>query len=117
MISTRLHGILDYVSALILIALPWMTGVEGRNPETAVPVSLGVATIIYSLCTNYEFGAFRLLPMNTHLILDLANAVILSASPVLFGFIDNIYLPYLIVGLVELVIIVLSSLQRKVSSS
>ena len=116
MISSKLHGILDYVFAVILITLPWIAGVEGKNPETAVPVILGVSTIIYSLCTDYKLGVFRLLPMNIHLILDLATAVILAASPVLFGFLDNIFLPYLLVAVVELVIIVLSSLQRNVSS-
>src|SRR6476620_3626806 len=92
MISTRLHGILDYSVAIVLLAFPWLFSVAGITAETIVPVSLGIATILYSLCTRYEWGEWKILPMRIHLLLDLVNAIILAVSPLWFGYIDRIYL-------------------------
>ena len=46
-IPTKIHGLLDYAVAIILIALPWILGTHGKNAQTVVPVTLGVLTIIY----------------------------------------------------------------------
>jgi hypothetical protein len=108
MIPTKLHGILDYIVASILIAFPWIFGTFGDNAEIYVPITLGMMTIVYSLCTRYELGVFKIVPMNTHLVFDLVQAILLASSPWLFKFIDRLYLPYLIAGFLELFVIVLS---------
>ena len=69
--------------------------------ETWVPVILGVAAIVYSACTVYEWGVFPLLAMPFHLMLDAASGVLLAASPWLFGFSGVVWAPHLIVGLFE----------------
>ena len=55
--------------------------------------------ILMSLITNYEAGAFRIISMKTHLTMDVIVGIFLAASPWLFGFADEVYLPHLIVGL------------------
>jgi hypothetical protein len=70
--------------------------------ETWVPVILGVGAIGYSLVTDYELGLVRKIPMATHLGLDAGSGVVLAASPWVFGFAEIIYLPHLILGLVEI---------------
>ena len=107
-IPTRVHGMLDYVVAIFLIAMPWVFGFADHAEARWVPVALGIATIIYSLFTDYEYGLIRRIPFKTHLVLDTINGVVLAASPWLFGFSEYIYLPHLLVGLMELGVVLLS---------
>jgi hypothetical protein len=64
-------------------------------------VALGVGTIAYSLLTDYELGLIKVIPMPVHLALDAANGALLSASPWLFGFADDVSAPHLGLGLFE----------------
>ena len=70
MIPTRIHGYLDYLVGLVLIASPWLFGFADGGPEQWIPIILGVAALTYSLMTNYELGAVRVIPMPVHLMLD-----------------------------------------------
>jgi hypothetical protein len=101
MLSTRIHGVLDYVMGLTLIALPFLADF-GAGPQTTVMVGLGSALIIYSLCTNYELGLLDGISMRTHLTLDLLSGIFLAASPWIFGFADTMYMPHLLLGIGEI---------------
>jgi hypothetical protein len=101
-ISTKAHGVLDYMMGVLLIASPWLFGFATGGPEQWIPVALGVSALIYSLLTNYEMGAVRTISMSTHLTLDLMSGILLAASPWIFGFADTVYLPHLILGLAEI---------------
>ena len=103
-ISTKIHGYLDYIVALGLIAAPLILSQAPYGAETWVPVGLGIATIIYSLFTDYENGYFRKMSMRAHLGLDVMNGVFLAVSPWLFGFADHIWVPYVVVGLIEIMV-------------
>lgn|SRR5690606_7640758 len=102
-IPTKVHGVLDYLVGILLIAAPWVLGFARGGAETWVPVALGTGTILYSLMTDYELGLSKSISMPTHLSLDLVGGVLLAASPWLFGFSEYVYLPHLIVGLFEIV--------------
>lgn len=101
LISTRTHGFMDYLVGLLLIISPWALGFARGGAETWVPLWLGVATFIYSLLTNYEWGVVRTISMRTHLMLDILSGIFLAASPWIFHFSDYVYLPHLIVGIFE----------------
>ncbi len=101
-ISTRAHGVLDYVVGGLLIASPWLFDFARGGVETWLPVILGAGAILYSLVTDYELGAVRKLSMRSHLWLDALSGVLLAASPWLFGFAEYVYLPHLIIGLAEI---------------
>jgi hypothetical protein len=101
-IPTKVHGILDYLAGILLIASPWLFGFANDGAETWVPVVLGAMALVYSLCTDYELGAVKLLSMPVHLILDLLSGIVLAASPWIFGFSDTVYLPHLILGIFEI---------------
>jgi len=101
-ISTRVHGMLDYLVGALLIAAPWLFGFADGGAETWVPVVLGAGAIVYSLFTDYELGMVRSIPMPTHLMLDIGSGVLLAVSPWLFGFADRVWEPHLIVGLIEI---------------
>ena len=100
-ISTKTHGVLDYLMGIILIAAPWVLGFARQGAETWVPVVLGAGAILYSLMTNYELGMTKLISMRTHLGLDLMSGMFLALSPWIFGFNDLVYLPHLILGIAE----------------
>lgn len=102
MISTRTHGILDYIIGLALIAAPWLFGFAESGAATATPVTIGAAIILFSLFTNYELGVVRVIPMKVHLGLDLVLGIFLAISPWLLAYAEIIWWPHLIVGLVVL---------------
>ena len=100
-ISTRAHGIMDYLMGVLLIAAPWLFGFARGGAETWIPVILGLSAIGYSLFTDYELGVSRSIPMKTHLALDIASGIFLALSPWIFGFSDYVYIPHLILGIAE----------------
>lgn len=101
-IPTKVHGILDYLVGAVLIAAPWILGFADGGAETWVPVVLGAGAILYSLFTNYELGVIRTIPMGTHLMLDYVSGALLAASPWFLGFADEVWVPHLVFGLLEI---------------
>lgn len=97
-IPTRVHAILDYVMGALLIVVPlaWMNETE---PAAAwVPIIIGASVIVYSLITAYEYSIAKLIPMSGHLLLDGIGGAVLAASPWIFGFADQIWIPHVILG-------------------
>lgn len=101
-IDRKTHGYLDYIVGVLLVAAPWLLGFNNDGPAMWVPVILGAGTILYSLFTDYEMGAFRAIPFGAHLTIDVVSGLFLASSPWLFGFADEVYLPHLVVGILEL---------------
>src|SRR5690606_2058256 len=101
-ISTRVHGMTDYVVALLLIAAPWLFGFAEGGAETWVPVILGCGVILYSLMTAYEMGIVPAISMPAHLGLDALGGLFLLASPWIFQFAELIWWPHVVVGLLEI---------------
>ena len=80
-IPTLIHGILDYVTAPTLIALPRMMGWGTRI--TALLTGTGTGVLGYSVMTRYELGLLKVLPMKTHLMIDMASGGMLALSPLM----------------------------------
>jgi hypothetical protein len=78
-ISTRMHGILDYVTAPTLVVLPRMLGWGQR--VTLLLNGAGAGVLAYSVLTRYELGLLKVLPMKVHLALDIASGGMLALSP------------------------------------
>jgi hypothetical protein len=107
-ISSKVHGVLDYSVGIFLIIVPWLAGFARQGAETWVPVFLGAAALLYSLFTNYELGRFKIIPFKTHLVIDFLSGMLLSASPWLFDFKEQVYWPHLILGMLEMAVVLLS---------
>ena len=101
-LSTKTHGIIDYLMALVLISSPWLFNFDRNGAETWVPVGLGIGVILYSLITDYELGVSGIISMRTHLIIDILGGALLAASPWLFGFHDYVSTPHVILGIAEI---------------
>lgn len=101
-IPTKVHGVLDYLTGLLLIASPWIFGFADGSAAQWVPVVLGLGALVYSLLTRYELGVAPVISMPAHLGLDLASGALLAASPWLFNFDERVFWPHLILGLFEI---------------
>lgn len=77
-ISTKTHALIDYAWAAVVPALPHL--LRGGPTTTRLLAGTGLGTLAYSLLTHYELGAFKVLPMTTHLTLDLLSGLALVAA-------------------------------------
>ena len=103
-VSTKSHGVLDYLTGAALLAASKALGLED-TPSSARALQLaGGGATAYSLLTDYELGVAKVLPMPVHLALDAASGALLASSPWLFGFASNgtrYWLPHVLVGAQE----------------
>ena len=106
-LPTRVHGFLDYIVGVALIAAPWIFQFSEYRAATVVPIVLGIGLTLYSLLTDYELGLARVLPMAMHNLFDIVAGIFLAASPWIFGFADesaNVWVPHVIVGIAVIVL-------------
>ena len=80
-VSTKTHGVLDYLSLGTLLAAPRILGWGSR--VTNLLTGAAVGTLAYSLLTRYELGVLKTLPMPAHLALDGMQGALLCAAPTL----------------------------------
>lgn len=104
-INTKVHGVIDYLFNLFLIASPWIFGYhKAESAAEWVSIIIGATSLVISACTNYEFGLFKLINMRMHLLLDAFFGVVLALSPWIFAFYDVVYKPHLYMGVVAMAI-------------
>lgn len=111
MITSRLHGIIDYIVGFALIAAPWVFGFvnfEEFQAATYTPILIGLSILMLSLITNYEYSVAKIVSLKTHLMMDTGAALLLVASPWLFGFAEYVYLPHVLVGIAELGVVAIT---------
>jgi hypothetical protein len=108
-LSTKVHGILDYLTGIMLIALPWILGFDDVPTATWTVIFVGALIITMSFFTDYETGIVRSLPMFAHLNIDIGTGILFAASPWLLGFADQVYLPHLAMGLFQTIASMLTS--------
>ena len=77
-IPTKVHGVLDYLSAATLATLPRVLGWDSK--VTNLLTGAAVGTLVYSLLTEYELGVVPVLPMRAHLALDGMSGASLCAA-------------------------------------
>lgn len=102
LIPTKVHGVLDYLSGLLLIASPWIFDFANGSFAQWVPIIVGATILLVSLITDYELSMAKLVPMRTHLALDVLSGALLAASPWLFGFAEWVYWPHVLLGIAEI---------------
>lgn len=109
-LTPRIHGLLDYAAAAGLITLPFLLGL-GAISQLALwlSVAAGAGLVVYSLATDYAFGAFGLLSFRAHLVLDLLAAAAFIAAPFVFGWTGLVQGYYFVMGAGVLVVVALST--------
>jgi hypothetical protein len=104
-ISTRTHGVEDYLVVVLLLLAPNIFGFTDVPAAVAVARNVAIVVLLMSLLTRYELGLFKVIPMGFHLAMDVLAGLLLVASPWLFDFADNpanVWAPHVAVGLVVL---------------
>jgi hypothetical protein len=109
MINTRTHAIIDYVMGAALIIVPFLFNFGAVSSAALwTPVILGVVVLLTSLVTKYELSVAKVIPMPIHIGADILVGLVLAASPWLFGFAEQMWMPHLILGVVEIGVALLS---------
>jgi hypothetical protein len=104
-IPTAVHGVLDYIVGILLIAAPWIFGFNDVSAAKWCAIIVGIVVLATSTMTNYELGLIRAIPMRMHLMADALVGIFLVIAPWIFGFGDegtSAWLPFVIIGIGEL---------------
>lgn len=103
-ISTKAHGILDYLTGILLAVVPLIY--RGDAPVTAVYtlVVAGIIILVMSFFTNYELGVIRKISIINHQMADKTIGVLLAISPWIIGFDDVVYAPHMIMGFISIAV-------------
>lgn len=80
-LSSRAHGVLDYLTAGTLLAAPRLLGWSA--PVTRLLTGAALGTLAYSALTRYELAPVKLLPLSAHLALDGLSGATFVAAPLL----------------------------------
>ena len=98
-ISPSVHGVLDYMSAIVLILAPSVLELNEISPYAYwLSVIAGIILILYSLMTDYEFSIGMLIPLKTHLVIDFSAGVLFILWPFIFDFTGLALAYYLVMG-------------------
>jgi hypothetical protein len=108
------HGVLEYVAGALLIAAPFLFSFDS-DTATAVSIAAGVVVLIVAASTAMTTGLIKSIPVHAHVILDYVLAIVLIASPFLFGFSeDSAATPFFIVlGVVHLLLTIATRFIRE----
>ena len=115
-LPTSIHGVIDYLWGLALLASPWIFGFPDVPAAKWVALVFGVGAIFYSVLTAYELGLLKILPMPMNLMLDGIAGIVLAASPFLFGFADQVLWPHLLFGLFSVIACFVTRLEPMLST-
>lgn len=80
------HSMADYLIGVALVLSPSLFGFDQKGTPAGIFVFGGCALIIYSLLTRYEYSVARVLPLGTHMVLDVIVALTLMLSPTVLGY-------------------------------
>ena len=112
MVSLKTHNLLDYVLGVALLAAPWIFGFSRIGRASSVFLFIGAFLILYSLLTNYYYGAMRIIPLGLHMTLDALMGVTLILAPVLFDYrvflSESQYASHVILGLCAIGLVALT---------
>jgi hypothetical protein len=96
-IPTRLHGALDFLLGLALIAGSMFSG-EPMAAQHLVLMVAGAVLIANALLTDFEWGIVRRMQIPVHLWVDGIIGTLLVISPWVLGFDRLIWLPHVLGG-------------------
>jgi hypothetical protein len=114
-VSTRAHGVMDYIVGVALLLAPNLFGFVGLDADAVwVPRVVGIIIIVQSIFTRYELGLIKALSMRAHLMLDYVLGIFLALSPWILGFytldVPRLWVPHLVVGLL---VVILAAMTEK----
>lgn len=82
-ISTKMHGVLDYLTVGFALAFPRVLNCNRAFTNCVTALALG--KLGYAMLTRHELGVKQLIPMKAHLIADAVGGATLCVLPFLTG--------------------------------
>jgi SPW repeat len=105
-IPLAVHAAAEPFLAALLIAAPFLFGFSDLGAPTAVAIVTGIAVLVLGMSTCWRVSLVKVVPVRGHMVLDVALAAILIASPFLFSFSDDAAPTafFLVVGIGDLLV-------------
>ena len=99
------HGAIEYLAGVLLIASGFLLGFES-NAAIAASIILGLLVLVMAASMDGPSSLINSIPLSVHVLLDYALAAILVASPFLFGFSDETAATafFIVLGVVHLLV-------------
>lgn len=108
-VNDKIHGALDYIVAIALIALPFLLNFQAVSPFAHwFSVVAGAGLFVYSLITGYSFSARNLISFKLHLVLDFVAGVTFLIVPFIMGFDGLPRTIYLAVGAAVVLLVIVT---------
>jgi hypothetical protein len=82
------HGLLEYATAVLFIAAPFIFGFDDGGAK-AVSIAAGVVLLLFTGFSELSTGLSKSIPIAAHALLDYVFAVLFVAMPFLVGFSDE----------------------------
>jgi hypothetical protein len=104
-ISAFLHGVFEYLAAIVLIAAPFVLTFED-DAATAISIVVGVVVLVLTASSELPTGLSKVVPASIHMVLDFVLAAVLIAVPFLFGLTDDSAATafFLVMGILHLLV-------------
>ena len=87
-IPAAVHGLLEYVAGVALIAAPFLLDFDS-GAATAASIVVGVLVLAVAASTAGPTSIVNQIPVSAHLVVDYLLVALLIASPFIFGFSDE----------------------------
>src|SRR4051794_13110080 len=88
-ISLSAHQAIEPVAALLLIAAPWIFGFSDNDTATTLSVIIGVVVLVTGMSTRWRMSLVKLIPLQTHFMMDVGVGIALIVLPFIAGFSDH----------------------------
>lgn len=87
-IPAFVHGLIEYAAGVLFIIAPFLFGFESGAAQ-AFSIVVGVVLITFTATSDLPTSLINQIPKPIHVAVDYAMAVLLIASPFIFGFSDE----------------------------
>ena len=74
-LTSKSHGILDYIFSIFLLASPTLFQMEGSL--STITYALGVVHLAMTMMTNFEVGLIKVIPFRIHGLIEVFVALVL----------------------------------------
>jgi hypothetical protein len=107
-LSTKIHGIMDYLMVVLLAVSPWIFGFTEHPAAKFASPTFAAGVLVLALCTKFELGLIKIVSMKFHLIFDVFLGLALVITPWALAFAKYVYIPYVVMGLVQMFVAVVT---------
>ncbi len=116
-LSSKAHGILDYILSLFLLASPTLFQMEGNL--SIITYALGLTHLAITALTDFELGIIKLIPFRIHGLIEVF--VSLALAGLALWFYNNTgsefgFYYYIILSAVIMTVFILTDFKISVSS-